>query len=64
MSLLRRLAEMVGVRGAAPNDERSTQAVRLEELRSEAKVTLDRVDRIVPPKHPRFASYQRVRLGR
>ena len=62
--MMRRLADMFGLRPAPPTDERSTKAVQTEALRAEVGAALDRVDRLVPPDHPRLASYGRVRIGR
>ena len=62
--IFRRLADMVLGRPAPPYDERSSKGVQTEALRAELGQTLDQVDRIVPPKHDRLASYRRVRIGR
>ena len=62
--MMRRLAEMLGFHPAPPSDERSSKAVQTEVLRDEVGAALDRVDKLVPPNHPRLASYRRVRIGR
>jgi hypothetical protein len=64
VSFIHRLAEMFLHRPAPPNDERSSKAVQLEEVRQEVGKALNRVDRIVEPEHGRFASYARVRVHR
>jgi hypothetical protein len=61
---LGRLLDMMLRRPSPPNDERSITDAQTEELRAEVGAALDRVDRIVPPKHHRLASYARVRIQR
>ena len=62
--MMRRLAEMFRMRRDPPSDERSSKAVQTEALRAEVGAALDRVDKLIPPDHPRLASYGRVRIGR
>jgi hypothetical protein len=61
---LGRLLDVVLHRPSPPYDERSISDAQTEALREEIGTALDRVDRIVPPKHSRLASYVRVRLPR
>lgn len=61
---LRRIADVILGRPASPPDERSTKTDQTEALASELGTVLDRVDRLAPPKHARFASYRRVRIER
>lgn len=62
--MIRRLADMLMHRQPPPHDERSIKDAQTEELRVEVGAALDRVDRIVPPKHSRLAAYARVRHTR
>ena len=61
---LGRLLDVMLRRPSPPYDERSIKTAQTEELRVEVATVLDRVDRIVPPKQHRLASYARVRLPR
>ena len=60
----RRLADMLTRRPAPPDDERSTQAKRLQELEEGVKTTIVDLQTLAAGAHDRLASYRRTRIRR